>query len=246
MNIECGAEVLNELESGFRFNDAVLRHLIVKRDEADTEHVLHHEEQGREGRSPPPRRRSDSASAATMRRAAPRTRRRVRRAKLPSPPQRARRVVDLSNPEITMSKFFRRKKFCRFTAEGVDEIDYKDLNTLRQYITETGKIVPSRITGHQGALPAPVADGDPARAFPGAAAVQRQSLKNAVVSVARDDHSSTHPALGERSSEGRCRVSRVRDVRTRPHHLTAHGDGAEGLHLSIRTATAASAYTCRR
>ena len=46
-----------------------------------------------------------------------------------------------------MSKFFRRKKFCRFTAEGVVEIDYKDLNTLRQYIGETGKIVPSRITG---------------------------------------------------------------------------------------------------
>jgi small subunit ribosomal protein S18 len=46
-----------------------------------------------------------------------------------------------------MSKFFRRKKFCRFTAEGATEIDYKDLNTLRQYITETGKIVPSRITG---------------------------------------------------------------------------------------------------
>ena len=46
-----------------------------------------------------------------------------------------------------MSKFFRRKKFCRFTAEGVAEIDYKDLNLLRQYITETGKIVLSRITG---------------------------------------------------------------------------------------------------
>ena len=46
-----------------------------------------------------------------------------------------------------MSKFFRRKKFCRFTAEGVAEIDYKDLNLLRQYITETGKNVPSRITG---------------------------------------------------------------------------------------------------
>ena len=46
-----------------------------------------------------------------------------------------------------MSKFFRRKKYCRFTAEGVTEIDYKDLNTLRQYVTETGKIVPSRITG---------------------------------------------------------------------------------------------------
>ena len=46
-----------------------------------------------------------------------------------------------------MSKFFRRKKFCRFTAEKATEIDYKDLNTLRQYISETGKIVPSRITG---------------------------------------------------------------------------------------------------
>ncbi|HET9033524.1 MAG TPA: 30S ribosomal protein S18 [Dokdonella sp.] len=46
-----------------------------------------------------------------------------------------------------MSKFFRRKKFCRFTAEDVVEIDYKDLNLLRQYVTETGKIVPSRITG---------------------------------------------------------------------------------------------------
>jgi small subunit ribosomal protein S18 len=46
-----------------------------------------------------------------------------------------------------MSKFFRRRKFCKFTAEGVKEIDYKDLNLLRQYIGETGKIVPSRITG---------------------------------------------------------------------------------------------------
>ncbi len=46
-----------------------------------------------------------------------------------------------------MSKFFRRRKFCKFTAEGITEIDYKDLNTLRQYLTETGKIVPSRITG---------------------------------------------------------------------------------------------------
>jgi small subunit ribosomal protein S18 len=44
-------------------------------------------------------------------------------------------------------QFFRRKKFCRFTAEGVTEIDYKDLNTLKQYVTETGKIIPSRNTG---------------------------------------------------------------------------------------------------
>lgn len=46
-----------------------------------------------------------------------------------------------------MARFFRRRKFCRFTAENVVEIDYKDLETLKAYITETGKIVPSRITG---------------------------------------------------------------------------------------------------
>ncbi len=42
---------------------------------------------------------------------------------------------------------FRRRKFCRFTADNVQEIDYKDLNVLKQYVGESGKIVPSRITG---------------------------------------------------------------------------------------------------
>ena len=46
-----------------------------------------------------------------------------------------------------MAKYFRRKRFCKFTAEGYEEIDYKDLNTLKSYITETGKIVPSRVSG---------------------------------------------------------------------------------------------------
>jgi small subunit ribosomal protein S18 len=46
-----------------------------------------------------------------------------------------------------MSNYFRRRKFCRFTAEGVTEIDYKDIGLLKNYVTENGKIVPSRITG---------------------------------------------------------------------------------------------------
>ena len=46
-----------------------------------------------------------------------------------------------------MARYFRRKRFCKFSAEGVDEIDYKDINTLKAYVTETGKIVPSRISG---------------------------------------------------------------------------------------------------
>ncbi len=46
-----------------------------------------------------------------------------------------------------MSRYFRRRKFCKFSADGIDEIDYKDLATLKQYVSENGKIVPSRITG---------------------------------------------------------------------------------------------------
>jgi small subunit ribosomal protein S18 len=46
-----------------------------------------------------------------------------------------------------MSRFFRRKRYCRFTAEGITEIDYKYLNLLKSFVSESGKIVPSRITG---------------------------------------------------------------------------------------------------
>ena len=40
-----------------------------------------------------------------------------------------------------------KNKFCKFTADGVDQIDYKDIDVLKKYKTETGKIIPSRITG---------------------------------------------------------------------------------------------------
>lgn len=46
-----------------------------------------------------------------------------------------------------MNRMNKRRKFCRFTQLGVKEIDYKDLDTLNAYITETGKIMPSRNTG---------------------------------------------------------------------------------------------------
>ena len=46
-----------------------------------------------------------------------------------------------------MSRFFRRRKFCRFTAERVIEIDYKDTVTLKNFVTGSGKVGPSRITG---------------------------------------------------------------------------------------------------
>lgn len=46
-----------------------------------------------------------------------------------------------------MAKYFKRRKFCKFTAEGIETVDYKDINLLKQFISESGKIVPSRITG---------------------------------------------------------------------------------------------------
>jgi small subunit ribosomal protein S18 len=42
---------------------------------------------------------------------------------------------------------FRRRKFCRFTAEGVKQVDYKDIGILKDFINENGKIIPARITG---------------------------------------------------------------------------------------------------
>ncbi len=43
--------------------------------------------------------------------------------------------------------FVKKRKQCPFTAAGIRHIDYKDLDTLRQFITERGKILPRRITG---------------------------------------------------------------------------------------------------
>jgi small subunit ribosomal protein S18 len=42
---------------------------------------------------------------------------------------------------------FKRRKFCRFTAEKVVEVDYKDIDVLKEFIAENGRIIPARITG---------------------------------------------------------------------------------------------------
>ena len=45
------------------------------------------------------------------------------------------------------NNLFKRRKFCRFTAEKVKEIDYKDIDVLKDFVQENGKIMPARITG---------------------------------------------------------------------------------------------------
>ena len=46
-----------------------------------------------------------------------------------------------------MNRYHRRRRYCKFTAEGIEEIDYKDVGLLRQFVSETGKIIPARTTG---------------------------------------------------------------------------------------------------
>ena len=47
----------------------------------------------------------------------------------------------------TQSLLFKRKRFCRFTVANVEEVDYKDVDVLRDFIAENGKIIPARLTG---------------------------------------------------------------------------------------------------
>ncbi|WBF65211.1 MAG: 30S ribosomal protein S18 [Candidatus Kinetoplastibacterium crithidii] len=48
---------------------------------------------------------------------------------------------------VQQNPLFKRRKFCRFTAAKVDEIDYKDVDILKDFIQENGKIIPARLTG---------------------------------------------------------------------------------------------------
>ena len=58
-----------------------------------------------------------------------------------------RKKFDPKRKRNTQSLLFKRKRFCRFTVAGVEEVDYKDTDTLRDFIAENGKIIPARLTG---------------------------------------------------------------------------------------------------
>lgn len=63
------------------------------------------------------------------------------------PPPKSRFSKDRRPKRNQQSLLFRRKKFCRFTAEKVVQIDYKDIGILKDFVNENGKIIPARITG---------------------------------------------------------------------------------------------------
>tara|TARA_B100000795_G_scaffold169535_1_gene127796 strand:- start:1358 stop:1585 length:228 start_codon:yes stop_codon:yes gene_type:complete len=42
---------------------------------------------------------------------------------------------------------YKRRRYCKFSAEGIKQVDYKDISILKDFITENGKLIPARITG---------------------------------------------------------------------------------------------------
>ena len=80
-------------------------------------------------------------------------------------------MSDAAQPQQARRPFHRRRKTCPFSGASAPKIDYKDVRLLGRYISERGKIVPSRIT----AVP-----GHQARPLPGPAAVRAEMRAEAV------------------------------------------------------------------
>ena len=66
---------------------------------------------------------------------------------MPPPRGKGKFSKDRKPKRNTQSLLFKRKRFCRFTVAGVEEVDYKDVDVLRDFISENGKIIPARLTG---------------------------------------------------------------------------------------------------
>ena len=66
---------------------------------------------------------------------------------MPPPRGKGRGSKDKRPKRNNQSLLFRRKRFCRFTVAGVEYIDYKEIDVLRDFIGENGKITPARLTG---------------------------------------------------------------------------------------------------
>ena len=106
MNVECNQKAIDEISSIFKFNDAILRNLILKKENAVT---------------------SESAMLTNK--------------------ENVEKSAENYYWGLKMSKYFKKQRISKSQLEEISNIDYKDLHLLKDYITETGKILPARITG---------------------------------------------------------------------------------------------------
>ena len=156
LNVDAPPAALTEIERQERINEDVLRYLTVRVDELEEGPSAmmrkvdrdreRDERRGDRGRSRRPRRPRRPRRATAARRAAiattPRTRRRPLR-------RRRSKVMAFDGSRGgggARRPFFRRRKTCPFSGANAPKIDYKDVKLLQRYISERGKIVPSRIT----------------------------------------------------------------------------------------------------
>jgi small subunit ribosomal protein S18 len=84
--------------------------------------------------------------------------------------------LKLKEKRKQQNPLFKRKKFCRFTAAGVEQVDYKDVDTLKDFIQENGKIMPARLTGTKAHYQRQV-DTAIKRSLPGPAAIHRSAQR---------------------------------------------------------------------
>ncbi len=148
------------MERQLSINEDVLRYLTVRVEELDLElsPVL---------RPPRPRRASAATRPALRRRSGLRENRdHDRRQLLPKPPP--------PPPAAPRRPFFRRRKVCPFSGAGAPKIDYKDVKLLQRYVSERGKIVPSRITAVSAKKQRETGPRHQARPLPGPPALRRE------------------------------------------------------------------------
>ena len=82
---------------------------------------------------------------------------------MPPPRGKGRFSKDKRPKRNTQSLLFRRKRFCRFTVANVEQIDYKEIDVLRDFVGENGRITPARLTGTRAFYQSPRRRGRAAR-----------------------------------------------------------------------------------
>ena len=157
-NVDAPPAALNEIERQERLNEDVLRYLTVRVDEheegpsAMMRKVDRDRERDERGFGFRDRDRGgfrdrdrDRGDRRGDRRSRPRRPPAARSRWLPAPGRRSNRH-GIRHPTQTRRPFFRRRKTCPFSGANAPKIDYKDVRLLQRYVSERGKIVPSRIT----------------------------------------------------------------------------------------------------